>query len=319
MMLKQNDEIHLALAFDQNFLTPFYVLLTSIFENNPHHKIVFHTIAAGVDQPERNHIIKFVQQHKCKIVFYEIDKKLVEKFVLPAHIHFSAATYYRLYFPELVPAEIGKLLYIDTDIIVIGDLAELYNQNIDSVPAAAVVDAMIPVRHDLGIYNFGQYFNAGVMLINLALWNSQKISERAIEYLGEYPENIVLADQDALNAILKDNWKPLNNKFNITFYDMPEYLPKKKFNEFLKDKVIIHYTTQNKPWMLSCTNRLRFLYQHYLKLSPHSDKQKYTDLKSGIKLLSRLIRIRTKEFLIDNTQLFKILGKNTSLPEKFIP
>lgn len=317
-MLKPKDKIHLALAFDLNFLTPFYVLLTSIFENNSENQIVFHTIAAGLDQAEKDRIVTFVRHHKSEIIFYEIDKKHVEKFVLPAHIHFSAATYYRLYFPELVPAEIGKLLYIDTDIIVIGDLAELYRKNIASVPAAAVVDARIPVRTDLGIIKPGTYFNAGVMLINLALWNEQKISEKAIEYLGKYPENIQLADQDALNAILKDNWQPVDNKFNVTFYDMPEYLPKKKFSAFLKGKVVIHYTTQNKPWMLSCTNRLRFLYQHYLKLSPHADKKRYTDLNAGTSLLFRLIRIRTKEFLIDNTQLFRMLGKNTSVPEKSV-
>jgi len=314
-MLKQNNKIHVALAFDENFLTPFYVLITSIFQNNQKNQIVFHTIAAGVSQPEKSRISRFVQEHKGEIIFYEIDQKLVERFVLPEHIHFSAATYYRLFFPELVPPEIQKVLYIDTDIIVIGDLAELYNVDMQELPAAAVPDAKIPARPDLGIYTPGKYFNAGVLLINLALWNKQKISEKAIQYLGEYPERIAWADQDALNAVLINNWLPVGNKFNVTFYDMPEYLPKKKFGEFLKDKVIVHYTTQNKPWMISCTNRLRFLYQYYLKLSPHADKQKYTDLKTSTNLLFRLMRIRLKEFLIDYTQVFKILGKNTSAPK----
>ena len=308
-MLKQNTIIHVALAFDQNFLTPFYVLLTSIFQNNANNKIIYHAIASGVNQPERSKITLFVQQHKGEIYFYDIDEKQAQKFSLPEYSHVSAATYYRLFLIGLVPPEIEKLLYIDTDIVVIGNLAELYAIDIQSVPVAAVVDAKITNRPELGILDTNTYFNAGVLLINLPLWNSQKISEKAIRYLNEHSQKIVFHDQDALNAVLMNNWIPISNRFNLTFHDTPEYLPKKKFQKFLKDKVIVHYTTQNKPWTVACTNRLRYLYLEYLQRSPHAHKQKYTDLKAGNKVWTRLIRVRFKEFLIDYTQLFRMFGK----------
>ncbi|GEO03934.1 LPS 1,2-glucosyltransferase [Adhaeribacter aerolatus] len=299
-MAEQENKIHIALAFDQNFIVPFYVLITSIFHNNKKNNIVLHAIAAGVDNREREKITRFVQENQSQIYFYELDKANVDALVLPDNVHFSAATYYRLFFPSLVPADIKKLLYIDTDTVVVGDLAELYRVNVDSVPAAAALDAKISLRPDLGISTKGHYFNAGVMLINTELWKSQHILEKALQFLNDFPEKIEWADQDALNALLQNNIVQVSNRFNITFYDIPKYLTRQEFDAFIKDKVIIHYTTQNKPWMMTCTNRLRYIYHYYLKLSPFATQQKYIDFKINKSYFLKYLKVRLKEFLIDN-------------------
>ncbi|KAA5548770.1 glycosyltransferase family 8 protein [Adhaeribacter rhizoryzae] len=304
-MVVPENKIHVALAFDQNFIIPFYVLITSIFKNNKENKIVLHAIAAGVDTREREKITRFVQQNQSQIFFYELDKAKVETLVLPDNVHFSAATYYRLFFPSLVPQEIKKLLYIDTDTVVVGNLAELYRVNVDAVPAAAALDAKISLRPDLGINTAGHYFNAGVMLINTELWKSQHILEKALQYLHDFPERIEWADQDALNALLQNNIVKVSNRFNITFYDIPKYLTRQEFDAFIQDKVIIHYTTQNKPWLMTCTNRLRYIYHDYLRLSPYATQQKYVDFKLNKPDVFKYLKVRLKEFLIDTTGIFR--------------
>jgi lipopolysaccharide biosynthesis glycosyltransferase len=293
--------IHLALAFDRKFITPFYVLLTSIFQNNRERPIVIHTIAAEVPPAELERITAFVAEHNAKIIFYNIDKSMVEDFVIPANTHFSPAAYYRLFFPALVPADIDKLLYIDTDTIVIGKLSQLYDINIGSYPLAAVLDDVIPSRPELGITEDGNCFNSGILLINLIEWRKQKISEKTIKFLNDFPHKIKWVDQDALNAVLINNWYEIDNRFNLTFYNIPKRLKKKEISGFLKDKVIIHYTTQHKPWQLGCANRLRFLYHHYFKLSPQSAQQLYVDIK--VPSILKHTKIRLKEFLIDYTSL----------------
>lgn len=304
-MVVPENKIHVALAFDQNFIVPFYVLITSIFRNNKENNIVLHAIAAGVDNREREKITRFVQQNQSQIFFYELDKAKVETLVLPENVHFSAATYYRLFFPSLVPPEVKKLLYIDTDTVVVGNLAELYRVNVDAVPAAAALDAKISLRPDLGINKEGHYFNAGVMLINTEQWKNQHILEKALQYLHDFPERIEWADQDALNALLQNNIVKVSNRFNITFYDIPKYLTRKEFDAFIQDKVIIHYTTQNKPWLMTCTNRLRYIYHDYLRLSPYASQQKYVDFKLNKLDLFKYLKVRLKEFLIDNTGVFR--------------
>jgi lipopolysaccharide biosynthesis glycosyltransferase len=121
--MEERDRIHIALAFDQNFIVPFYVLLTSIFLNNKNNNLLFHTITEGIDQKQKDEITSFVQGNNAEITFYSVDVKLVQQFILSLDApHVTSATYYRLYFPELVPTSVNKLLYLDIDIIVNGDL-----------------------------------------------------------------------------------------------------------------------------------------------------------------------------------------------------
>jgi lipopolysaccharide biosynthesis glycosyltransferase len=296
----EKDCIHIALAFDQNFITPFYVLLTSIFSNNDKNNLVFHTIAEGLDQKQKDDILSFVHQNNAEIFFYSIDIKLVQRFTLAAESpHITSATYYRLYFPELISIDIDYLLYLDTDIIVIGELGKLYQTAIGNFPVGAVADIKVGSRPDIGVENDGEYFNAGVLLINLKRWRLLRVTERAVKFLIAFPEKIILADQDALNNVFANNWYKLDKCYNITFYDVPKHLRKKEFEYYLKDKVIIHYTTQNKPWLLTCTNRLRYLYYYYLQRSPYKGLNVYADERFRNQYQYKLIKRRLKELLID--------------------
>src|SRR5690606_16733191 len=141
--------IHLAIAFDQNYLSPFYALLMSVVEHNKNNKVVIHAIVTGVADGERRTIKSFVQEHGHEIFFYEIDPAVASRFVLVNN--WTPAVYYRLFFPFLIPADIKKLLYIDTDVLVVGDLAELYRMDTDGYPVAAVYDNYVKTAPQLGI------------------------------------------------------------------------------------------------------------------------------------------------------------------------
>ena len=298
--MEKKDKIHIALAFDQNFIAPFYVLLTSIFLNNNEKQFVFHAIVEELDEKQRELILFFVQQNKAEILFYSVDAKLIKQFTLSVESpHITSATYYRLFFPELLSKDIDRLIYLDTDIIVIGELDKLYHSSIEDSTIGAVADAKVRSRPDLGIVKEGEYFNAGVLLINLNQWRELKITERTIKFLMTYPDKILLADQDALNNVLLNNWYKLDKKYNITFYDVPNNLKKNQFDRFLNDKVIIHYTTQNKPWLLTCTNRLRYLYNLYLQKSPLAGSAVYADKNLRRRYMHKLFKRRLKELLID--------------------
>ena len=169
---------------------------------------------------------------------------------------------------------------------------------------AAAADPILLVRTELGIHNTDDYFNAGAMLMHMENWRSQNVSENAIKFLADNPEKTkLLLEQDALNATLIGKWFRLNSKYNFTW--LFEYLsiPTK---ELLKDKVIVHYITPNKPWHSLTRNKFRYLYHYYLKLSPKSHEKKYTDFKWSLKSIWVFTRIRIKEFYFDK-KLNKIL------------
>jgi len=307
-------QIHLAAAFDQNYLTPFYVLITSIFHNNKSNTFHIHTIVTGITDTEREEIRQFVHNNKSEVSFYDIADIDLTGLVIPANSHFTIAAYYRLFFAALVPPAVEKLLYLDTDIVVVGNLADLYATEFNEQVAAAVPELNTPVKTHprLGILEEGAYFNSGVLLINMAAWKQQKVTEKTLEFLHNNPDKIVFVDQDALNATIYKNYKKLDNRFNIIPFDIPKDLPKKKYKSFLKDKVIIHYTlSMHKPWKFTSANKFRHLYHQYKKLSPRAHEKKYTDFNLNKKSVTKFLKIRVREnmlnypFLFDKTTRFR--------------
>jgi lipopolysaccharide biosynthesis glycosyltransferase len=287
--MEQQKYLHLALAFDQNFVTPFYVNITSIFENNKGISFFLHIIASGVSSEEKKKIKEYAIRNQTAVQFYVLDSSLVESF--PRYSpHFTAAAYYRLFFPFVIPPTVTKFIYLDVDIVINGSLSDLYGVNIGDFPVAASPDPGIKSRPELGIINEGEYFNSGVLLINTEQWKKQRITEKAIQYMTDYPERILFVDQDALNAILVCNWFKISNQFNLQSGDVPN-APKKELISFLQDKIVIHYTSSNKPWKLLCTHPLRYLYNFYLSKSPKALTQQHSGLK--------LIKVAVTSFVIN--------------------
>jgi len=291
-----NNTIHIALTFDQNYLTPFFVVLTSVFSNNPASCIHVHAIATGLSIAEKDRIRAFVQQHQNEITFYEVSSEQLAGFAVPQNSHLSVATYYRLFLPYLITEEVDKLLYLDTDIVVIGSLSELYNTNLEALLFAAVPEVSATKnRPDLGIYEENIYFNAGVMLMNIAEWKKRRISEKAIQCIQNYPEKLIYHDQDALNIVAENHYYKLDGKYNVLPFDIPEYLPTRKYKDFLKDKVIMHYTLKEyKPWSILSTHHFSYLYKIYFDKSPQANEKMYTDVEMTPRFMLRLAKARIK-------------------------
>jgi lipopolysaccharide biosynthesis glycosyltransferase len=180
------------------------------------------------------------------------------------------------------------------DTIVIGSLEELFKTDLTNKPVACVYDNYVKKQPLIDLNEEGHYFNSGVMLINVPLWNKLRISERTLQYITDFPEKIRFVDQCGLNAVLKNNWHQLPNKFNLLYSYIPADISKRRFEEFIDDKIIIHYTLQ-RPWNYLCKNRGRHLYYKYLRLAGKT--KLYSDF-SFKKVPAKCI-ILLKEFYLD--------------------
>ena len=88
--------------------------------------------------------------------------------------YYTKTTYFRLFIPNLYP-QYDKAIYLDSDIVVLGDIAKLYNEDIGDNLVAAVPDNVIQtnkvfqdyVERVVGIATYKNYFNAGMLLMNL--------------------------------------------------------------------------------------------------------------------------------------------------------
>jgi lipopolysaccharide biosynthesis glycosyltransferase len=171
----------------------------------------------------------------------------------PTLHYITAATYLRLLLPELVPAGLDRMLYLDSDVLVVGDLAPLWKVDLGDAPFAAVRDAFTQALGDRdGIPGAGTghdaaapYFNAGVLLMHLPVWRRLRVTERCRSYLDEYADRLRLADQDALNLVGYGRWRQLPSAWNIMLYlsSLPEDpVP-------AQDVRILHFVGPGKPWL----------------------------------------------------------------------
>jgi lipopolysaccharide biosynthesis glycosyltransferase len=257
---------HLSMCFDNKYLTPFTVLITSILKNNESNPIHVHAVATGLSARQKNVLSSLLREHGGEIFYYAVSDERVRNFYLPKTSHMSISAYYRLCVAGMVPDHVEKLLYLDTDIIVNNSLAGLFKIPMGEVAVAAVTEISTnTVRPELGITSSDMYFNSGVLLINVKEWKKQQISENAINFILNNPEKLVWGDQDALNAVFAGKYIRLESKYNVIHADVPARLTRAGFKKFLEDKAVIHYTlNRNKPWQQNCKSEVRFLYFDYL-------------------------------------------------------
>ncbi|MCX4377076.1 MAG: glycosyltransferase family 8 protein [Lachnospiraceae bacterium] len=189
--------------------------------------------------------------------------------------HLTKATYYRLMLPELLYAD--KCIYLDSDIIVCDDLAEICYQDLDGYDFAGVKGVGIVIGESgsdyakkIGIPSMDNYINAGVLIMNLALLRKKHYSEKAFTLsANRYPAN----DQDIINILSYGNIKqlPLKYNFQAGYLDvvgnkLDTVFSEDEIKEAKRHPVMIHYLTPWKPWEMGGTPYAKLWWKECVKL-----------------------------------------------------
>lgn len=290
--------IHIACNIDSNYVRHCAVTLVSLFENNRKEPITAHIIARDLSDAEKKTLIDLAAPYGSLVCFYEPDIKLLEGFTIRKFSkRISMATYYRCILSELLPADIDRLLYLDCDIVIVGDISEYWNTPLsDETGVAAVADMGCDeaARYEILKYPMeDSYFNAGVLLINLDYWRKNDVAHACVDYFHKYPERILFNDQDLLNSILHKNKILVDLKWNVqdAFYRRPKQMDeawRKKFADVLKHPVILHYTNR-KPWEYDSQHPLREVYFKYLDLTPWKGQRVLHNPVNRLKRFFRLL------------------------------
>lgn len=196
----------------------------------------------------------------------------------------SDAVYLRLSIPDMV--EESTVLYLDVDILVLSDLRPLLSRTMCGAPVAAVQDPQNPLLgqgiampgwRELGLPGEREYFNSGVMLLDLDECRRRGIFERAHQFLSDHPGSVRFWDQDALNWAVGDDWLRLERCWNS--FAMSPLAARAEFVHYaerviplarlLRDEqtaIVLHFAGPDKPWTEDYPEgRIRDLYRRYLK------------------------------------------------------
>ncbi|MBL7918015.1 MAG: hypothetical protein JNM96_06435, partial [Bacteroidia bacterium] len=193
---------------------------------------------------------------------------------------YGEATYYRFFLLDTI--HVDKLLFLDCDMVVEGDVIELYNTDQQGKIISAVHEVLAPQTH-LDKFQLTKSFNAGMMLIDCKKWQEHKISQKAFEYTANYPHLLEYADQDSLNVVLKDHWHVLPShkwnviariglvKLGIGSANYSIYSKEELFKDYDNPKIIHYANRLFKPWFWLDPSPFKKNYIHYKKLSPWGD------------------------------------------------
>ena len=261
--------IHILMACDRNY-APFYgVLLTSLFINNQDSQFHIHWITDDtIPQEVKNKFSRLVSDNRSELSLYEIDKSTVTDF--PQYKHINYAAYYNLKIADILPQDVHRVIYVDGDMIVNGDIRPLWEMDLKG-NACAMVEApasSFPYIFDrLGYDSKFGYYNNGTTLYDLDFLRKIHFSAKALEYISTAKHNLGMMDQDVINALLhtKILRLPLKYNFQITFFWKSNWIGfseelKQEIIETAQHPVIIHYSDKRKPWQME--NR----YRPYTKL-----------------------------------------------------
>ena len=256
--------IHIAACVDQNYLPHLAALVGSIRDTRSEPTTV-HVLADRVSAEGMERITAAASP--VRVSWYDIDDH--EALSLAPLLQISRATYLRLLIPEVLSPDIDRLIYLDIDVIVNADLSALWNVDLAGSACGAVIDpgvdaAAFSAKFDLA--SGGEYFNAGILLLDLAKVRTEGSFRRALDLLLADRDRFDLADQDALNLVLWNQWRAIDPRWNF----------QRKFlyagnsvsaaaTDRLEPPFIVHYTESTKPWQTREWHPYAWLYLRQLK------------------------------------------------------
>ncbi|WP_309739432.1 MULTISPECIES: glycosyltransferase family 8 protein [unclassified Chamaesiphon] len=278
------DPIIVVCAADDNYAMPLAVTLRSAIDNyQGDARLVFYILDGGIQERNKQKIWQSTQSAKCELKFLTVPNlPAIEHLKQINHTlgpdgktisqYLSVATFFRILIPEVLPAEINKVIYLDCDLVVKGNLAELWQYQLGDNYILAAQDTWIRYvstangllnYRELGISADAKYFNAGVLVINLQKWRADDFCNQSMDYLQHNKQFVRWHDQDILNPLLAGKWGQIDPKWNFNStsfydYDTSSYLAwqdereslftKDIYHNLIHQPAIVHYASAKKPW-----------------------------------------------------------------------
>lgn len=247
MEKRTEKEIPIFFAVDDGYCPFLAVALQSLTDNcSDENRYLIKILNTDISSESRRKIAKY-ERSNVDIEFVDLNyyiQKIKDK--LYTRDYYSKTTYFRLFIPNLYP-QYDKALYLDSDIVILDDIADLYNIDMGNNLVAAAPDDVIQFNEVFRVYaekvvgvaDYRRYFNAGVLLMNLHQLRTFKFQEKFM-FLLDRIKFAVAQDQDYLNRLCKGRAKLIDRVWNR----MPIEDPKIR----TEDVKLIHYNLAYKPW-----------------------------------------------------------------------
>lgn len=252
------EEIQILCCTDDGYAMQYGVMLTSLFETNREKAFNIWILSFGLSEENRRRFLNFKNQYgsvNVSLLFANIS----DFQFCPLHVgeKYTRTGYLPLFASNFLPQSVGKVLYLDGDLLINCDICELWNTDIEQLALAAVIDIDSEIQQNR-LKTESTYFNSGVLLLNLDYARMHDLVSKYIDrlvYLDTHRNEFVLHDQDIFNYICNGRTAMLPIKYNLQMpwllKDFPSsQISKNEVSEILsKNSFILHFCYKTlKPW-----------------------------------------------------------------------
>ena len=284
--------MNLLFASDDNYTPLLAVTLYSVLENNEKdfNNINIYVLDGGISSNNKQRIKSLCEEFDVEttLEFYKYDN-LEELLGIKIKATRPLSSYARLFAASLLPKDIDKIIYLDSDALVVDSLKEVWQTNIEDYYFGAVYD-VAPKYNNLYLdlpEDWMQY-NAGFLLINLKRWRDDSLEQKFLDMIVEKNGEVYNNDQGILNVICKNQIYTLPPHYNIRspffevgyekvlqWYGVDEYYSKEEVEDALANPVFIHLTqfVNGRPWFKKKKKHpLRELFDSYVQKTDFRDE-----------------------------------------------
>ncbi len=266
----EKDSVNIVFGSNNKYAKYLGVALNALIENTSQDRLYDIIILETDIQDDIKQVILNLIANKNNISIRFINTKEIYESLdtekLFCHIYFTKEMYLRLFIPQLLK-DYDKAVYLDCDTLIQSDVAELYDTELENNYLAAVKDfnTIVNFKHNdkvkyyyeqvLKYGNMDNYFNSGMLVMNLTELRNVNLIEKTLELLETHKE-LLYPDQDLLNIICKNNVKIIHSGWNFVFsvnsaliYDNYFIPLAVEWSKGLESQKIIHYLSNLKPWL----------------------------------------------------------------------
>ena len=297
-----NQNVPIFFACDENYVPYLDVAIISIIKNaskDNNYEIII--LKSDISRESQRKLSKHATDN-ISIKFYDVKEMLKPiKKQLPNVFYYGLAAYFRLFIETAFP-QYDKAVYLDCDVVLLNDVAKLYETELGDNLVAAVFEQNTSrnpmftnyVKDIIGIEPH-TYFNSGVMVMNLKEFRNFKVQEKFIHMLTTYNFDSLAPDQEYLNVICHDRVKYLPTGWNK--HSFPE-APEGELN-------LCHFALANKPWHYKDTINSEYFWKYakhsefydsiLSELNGYSEEDKRRDYEGFMEIVAGIQKIQSSE------------------------
>ncbi len=212
--------IQVAFSTDERFVAQTGVALHTLLKRASR-PVAVTVLSSGLAEADRHRLEAVARRFGAMIRVIAVDPNLAADLPI-LHRRMSPAVYFRLWLADFLPGNMDRILYLDSDIICRGDIAPLFDADLGGATLGAVRQfrtsrwgsVLLRPSYRASLMR-ADLFNSGVLLIDLKRWRARGIADAVLAWRRASGQLTRLHDQDALNAILRDDWHQLSARWNF--------------------------------------------------------------------------------------------------------